>query len=266
MMVRIFLFLLIFNAVLFGRMALAADFSGTGKATLAPPLAIDSFPLQTALTDAAGTSVRAEFILHVRPFALLCEIARLIHEQEGITIFLSARSKDGRQSFTFERPLSGIRNYGKVLAGFYHIFGGSVHGVIRIKNPHRFYLRFVDKNSQPCCPVNIALFLENFLSNRLRRTDGSHLDVTFQGLLTEDLKGLPSTDMRQIKYLLGYAPKPKIEDKPKPKVAVKKRVFEPGTRERFSPEMLRMMQDEFLPDYKGFGRETEQMAVFGQAV
>lgn len=228
-----------------------------GKDVLAPAICIDNYDFNRAMDiSCSDPGVPASFILHIRPFETLCDIARLVHEREGISIFLSARAKETGENFKIKRPLHEVKNYGSVLAKYFKSFGESRYEMIRIKHEHEFYLRMLDKDSRPCFPAKLVDLLNGFFTNTLTRADGSAMDVSFQTLETEDLKGLSSADIQEIKYKLGYGARPLREGKKSGYAMMPDPRARRRDRERMPRELYEMIIEKCTPDYKGVSKKT----------
>jgi hypothetical protein len=167
------------------------------KTTLAPHLSISTNSLHDSIvsehiqnTGFFCFNVQAGFLIHLRPFELLCDLSRVISEKEGISIQLNILDEHKQKAAELIYPLEEIS--AQFLENDLQIYHEDVNPVIKrftkfaygtayIAKKHYFEIIIQPKlNSNIYIPnKNILQFFEQFFKNQLTRKDGSIIDVSF---------------------------------------------------------------------------------------
>lgn len=167
------------------------------KTTLAPHLAIstellNSFIISKNIQNNGDFSfnVQAGFIMHLRPFELLCDISRVISEKEAISIRLNILDEHKQRVTELIHPLEEIS--AQFLVNDLHVYHEDIDPVIKsftkgangasyIAQKHYFEIIIQPKlfNDKGIPSNSTMLFFERFFKNKLTRENGSIIDVSF---------------------------------------------------------------------------------------
>ena len=155
---------------------------------------------------------RSEIVVHGRPFVVLCQISKMIERNEGIMIKLRILNDKKEELLKTDTALSNIkfprefflRHILPVLSKQWNVSKKN-RTTLSIKNPHYFQLEFASVNDQAIVPQDrIVSVFKGFFSNKLRRRDGTKMDVSFCTERTKDAVIFPDSDLEEIAAILGY--------------------------------------------------------------
>jgi hypothetical protein len=165
--------------------------------TLAPHLSISTKLLHDSIVSEHIQKngyfrfvVRPGFLMHLRPFELLCDLSRVISEKEGISIQLNILDEHKQRVAELIYPLEEIS--AQFLKNDLHVyredvnpviesFTGVAHGVFYMAKKHYFEIIIQPKlfKGEYIPSKHIILFFEQFFRNQLTRKDGSIIDISF---------------------------------------------------------------------------------------
>ena len=182
---------------------------------LSPSLQISDITLKSLFTRQEQALIcKATFLMHTRPFELLCDLSRIIMEKENIKIYLKVLDEGKKEVLNFEPPLSETTNPLLLLAPYYVFFREQKHGVFHIKKDHYFQLNFTFADGTAVLPRGpIIEIFKNFFDNAIKRQDGSLIDVGFISDKFQDRKTFEPENMLQLQAFLGYIPFPVLPEK-----------------------------------------------------
>lgn len=176
---------------------------------------------------------KPQIIIHGRPFAVLCQIAKMIKHNEGININFKILNEDKQEIINSDTALSDIdlpkefflRFVLPVLSRQWQ-FNDQGQEKFAIKNPHYFQFTFMSEDGIAVVPrEGIAVLFNRFFSNTLKRKDNTSLDVSFYTEETKDVMALPDSDIEEIAVGLGYQSSKLISGKMSEIIADKGDVF-----------------------------------------
>ncbi|MBU1044965.1 MAG: hypothetical protein KJ915_11270 [Candidatus Omnitrophica bacterium] len=165
--------------------------------TLAPQLAIETKVLHNSITYGHihnegyfSLIVEPDFLMHIRPFELLCDLSRVISEKEGISIELNILDEYKQRVSNIIYPLEEISAqfsdndlhvYYEDIKPLIEGFTGSAHGLAYKAKKHYFEVIIHQKLFQPAFipSKHILLFFDQFFKNKLTRENGSIIDISF---------------------------------------------------------------------------------------
>ncbi|MBC8358242.1 MAG: methyltransferase domain-containing protein, partial [Candidatus Aminicenantes bacterium] len=155
--------------------------------------------------------VQAAYPIHVRPFDLLWDIARMIKENSQIKIFFEIRNKRGEGIYTLDIPLDEIDSPGKTALEIMKqlcslgYLGNLDTLQLSIKKDHYLRFAFKDINDEPLYPgEKITTLLTNFVANNIKRTNGKLIDVSFNRFSADNRIEIDFSDRNEILTRLGY--------------------------------------------------------------
>ncbi len=158
---------------------------------------------------------RISFPLHLRPFELLCDICKMVSDNEGVSIFMEILDEDGELIVDIIDPLEEVakqfeRNnlkwYHDSIKGVMEENSESHHGAFRIKRKLYARLTFKHKlfDSEYRLNEKARKIIAGFFGDNIKRDNGSHLDVAFSLEESNFLYHLDPEDYKMIKKSLGY--------------------------------------------------------------
>ncbi|MBU1087896.1 MAG: hypothetical protein KKD05_10350, partial [Candidatus Omnitrophica bacterium] len=192
----------------------------SGRHFLSPRLEINTrgfkqgFPRQILEYDAKTLVCPIEFPLHLRPFELLCDLCKVIADEESVLIQFKILTEDGEVLLDLPDLLSDVALqmednnltvYNNNILPLLERVNETRHGIYRIKENYRIALRFKPRlwHAGFVVPVKLKEFLRKFFANNIQRKDGSSLDVGFPRE-TETRYSLDADDYIELMAILGY--------------------------------------------------------------
>ncbi|MFH2145570.1 MAG: hypothetical protein ABII75_06030 [Candidatus Omnitrophota bacterium] len=231
---------------------------------LSPHLQINDITIKALFTAQKQKFIyEPSFIMHIRPFELLCDLSRIIMEKEGIKIYLKVLDEDKKEVLNFEQALDEINNNSlTLLLPYFEEFREYKQGIFRIKKEHYFQVSFALADGTPLVPRKPILDLfRNFFDNSIKRKNGSAIDV---GFIHNDFQNRPAFEphnMLELEAFLGYVTlltQPKQISEKKPLLFDSYIDIDPEPIPAALWSSLDLMIQAHTPDYKSANLTIEQ--------